>query len=513
MKRRPKPHARRPRRPSAAQTAEPPEPLPRHSGIRFVLGIGVAAILLAMGRMMSSASADTLIPVLASLYRWTWFYWGQNRLGLPIALVAGVFHNPLHNLIVQTALSSFFALASFALVGVFVAGRYRATVVGLAAAALFVAAAPAGFHQEFLTLGPSYGIGLTSAMLGLLVLEQWTTVRPAWRWLGAGLLLFFAFWANLAVVFFVGPLAGLRSLWGPEDAPADDESPRRWHRWQWLAVLVPTFAANFWIALSYRYQDDLSLAPLADVPEGLLRLSHNTLAAFDVSLALVVAALTAAGITTAVLRRAHFRTLLRGSLAVLAGVLGYLTITVTSSHVWRNGLAFRYAIPAVVAILATLVALALVSWLPLARKKYVALEWALMASLLVATVVRHGMPSPAVVRTIIDDKFGKRTAQFLASGCPILMGDYWEVWPTVFHTNLTLYESGHKRVVWGLAHRAEVTMDLWGPLVGKTCMAVPATPISKSTASVLAQWFKIPSLVEIPQRPPLDQIVVVRAQP
>jgi tyrosyl-tRNA synthetase len=39
--------------------------------------------------------------------------------------------------------------------------------------------------------------------------------------------------------------------------------------------------------------------------------------------------------------------------------------------------------------------------------------------------------------------------------CDVLLGDYWEVWPTAFHANLLSYENGSPRRIWPLSHRSE----------------------------------------------------------
>jgi hypothetical protein len=49
----------------------------------------------------------------------------------------------------------------------------------------------------------------------------------------------------------------------------------------------------------------------------------------------------------------------------------------------------------------------------------------------------------------------------LAAGCTHLAGNYWTVWKTVFHANLTLYERGEHRNVWGVTFRGQPASELW----------------------------------------------------
>jgi hypothetical protein len=65
-------------------------------------GVGLAV---ALGRPALRHNADSLIPVFVSLVDWTPFYWGQDRFGMPLALIAMPVSDGLWNLIVQNAVS------------------------------------------------------------------------------------------------------------------------------------------------------------------------------------------------------------------------------------------------------------------------------------------------------------------------------------------------------------------------------------------------------------------------
>src|SRR5262249_61076806 len=70
--------------------------------------------------------------------------------------------------------------------------------------------------------------------------------------------------------------------------------------------------------------------------------------------------------------------------------------------------------------------------------------------LLGAAVAGYGLPSPAGVRADLDRLLGTRTEDILAGRCTHVAGDYWKVWPAVFHANLVLYERAESRTVWGV---------------------------------------------------------------
>jgi hypothetical protein len=61
----------------------------------------------------------------------------------------------------------------------------------------------------------------------------------------------------------------------------------------------------------------------------------------------------------------------------------------------------------------------------------------------------------------VDGATGRWTGDILAADCTHVSGDYWHVWPAVFHANMTLADRGEDRVVWGLTIRSNATRPLW----------------------------------------------------
>lgn len=49
----------------------------------------------------------------------------------------------------------------------------------------------------------------------------------------------------------------------------------------------------------------------------------------------------------------------------------------------------------------------------------------------------------------------------LAARCALVAGDYWSVWPAVWHARLALRERGEAREVWGVTHRTNATVLQW----------------------------------------------------
>ena len=64
-------------------------------------------------------------------------------------------------------------------------------------------------------------------------------------------------------------------------------------------------------------------------------------------------------------------------------------------------------------------------------------------------------------RTRVRRSLRRQTAAVLRSGATVIAGDYWRVWPAVFHANLTLARTHVHARVFGLALRSEETDQLW----------------------------------------------------
>ena len=76
-----------------------------------------------------------------------------------------------------------------------------------------------------------------------------------------------------------------------------------------------------------------------------------------------------------------------------------------------------------------------------------ALTAAALTALSAVAIVRYGSPSVSRIECRFDDRFGRQTAAVLRSGATVIGGDYWRVWPAVFHVNLALARTNaHARV-------------------------------------------------------------------
>ena len=83
----------------------------------------VVAIWVDLGTIHRQQHSDSLLYPLISLWCWTPFYWGQDRFGMLVPLMARPITHPLANLLVQDFLNIFSGLAAFILLGALYATR------------------------------------------------------------------------------------------------------------------------------------------------------------------------------------------------------------------------------------------------------------------------------------------------------------------------------------------------------------------------------------------------------
>jgi hypothetical protein len=120
--------------------------------------------------------------------------------------------------------------------------------------------------------------------------------------------------------------------------------------------------------------------------------------------------------------------------------------------------------------------------------------------LFLAALSSYHSPSLHKVRRDLDQTLGSYTADILAAGCTHVAGDYWKVWPAVFHANLVLHEQGESRTVWGISHCGTATRAQWEHLpLEDIRVAVPIE--DRQNAETWLQAFHFPPLVIVERRP------------
>ena len=496
-----------------ARTADPRHDRAGVAAALAVLAVVVfAAVWIDLGPIHRFHQTDSLLPVLASCTKWTPFFWRQNRLGALVPLLASPFRNPRINLFIQAGLNSFLGLLAIFLAARYVGGRRR-WIAGGAIAALLLVCWPQPRIFNYLIAHHEYGSALGLGFAALLLLSNEDGRRGRLRLaLGVGCL-FCALWVNYATAIILGAVVVWRWLFGGSFG-ADWRSLRSSGLPQGLKSLAQKeppktllMIAGFlilWLGLSLLPSHRQEYAKLnlgGSQWTAYATMAANTwrhflsgmlwkewMAVFVVAL---VSLFSQAG------RRA-----LRAS-AVAAGCLSaaaacHFALIGMLDWAAHNGFNPRYATTSVIMLQCAVAVFAGMQWHAVLGDRKAAIATAgLVIVLAVAVVLKFGPPSPRGVRVILDKRFGTCTKDVLTSGCTHICGDFWKVWPAIFHVNMVLHEQGSKRCVWGITNRSEPTQDKWRTIpMEQWRVAVPIKD-PKNKADWWIKYFKLPPLEEI----------------
>ncbi len=440
-----------------------------------------AAVWIDLGPINKFHNGDTIVPVLASLYKWTPFYWEQNRLGMFLALVASPFKHPMVNMLVQYGLAAWMGLSVFFLSARYVMGKGPWVAAGAIGAAICLVAGKVYVWWGVLMGHHEYGTSLALGLAGLLLLER-AAGRKGWpsATLG-GLCVLLASWVNMAVFATLLPLVVTKHIISRlKNRPPRCATEYRRQRpglaktirsalssataWQ-VAALIASTAGVYALAEVVPYRSAYKVLPLREWAYTWLGLWQSVSAAFSPTSWLAGGALLglcAAGVFFAKSRKDALLAGLAAAAPLLAGALGNCLLMGSLDWPRLNLYAYRYLIPSIVLLFIAAGAFGSAVVLrglgPMATR---IVSWLLVGGFAAAIVAISPAPSLARVRSNLDLTMGRLTQEVLSAKCTHIMGNYWRVWPGVFHANLVNYERGRRTVIWGIAHRCAPTRDLW----------------------------------------------------
>jgi hypothetical protein len=474
-------------------------------------------------------NSDALVPVLISLWRWRPYYWSQERYGMFLALLAAPFKNPLINFLVMEGLNIFCGLLSFFLVARYLLGSGWAWVfAGLLALSAFFGLTSPYFTVETLSSVQFTASAVTLGLSGLLLARAAHGPQRTRRLRASFGLVCVACWINFSAPILLGSVVATQPRFWRELLVARRRLlGRRTLRQIWEATselgAVREAAVLFLSGLvgmaasrclgEGRFRSHI--LPLTSWPHNCLALWRNTVEVLDgkahgpplllyIGGAAVFTGLAA--LSSQRIRAALIQSGPRLGLgAVGAGLYGILVGT--QSYGRANMWSFRYWIPVVTYLTVIASASIIVVLAAVSRRRLAAIGLPLATLVATATALQaHGMPSYATMRQGVDDTFGARTPEILASRCTHVAGDYWRVWPSVFHANMVLYERGERRRVWGLAHRSLPTRRFWNAEPkSRWRVAVPPEDITPD----LLTRFGAPNFVVEQQLPTIHVLRVV----
>ncbi|HEV7225969.1 MAG TPA: hypothetical protein VGN42_24905 [Pirellulales bacterium] len=450
-----------------------------------LLVCAAAALWIDFGSLHRRHHADSLLPAMISLYRWTPFYWDLDRIGMLVPLIARPVRHPLFNLLMQDALYVFSALAALVLLPRYLLRNAVYPLAGLLSVAAFLALAPEYYRFEYL-VDTQYGVWLFLGLSSLILLEPSANGPPSWpRQTAAAALMVLAHWVYCTATMFLGSLIVFRAIffWQRTAAtdPRDDGrrppymSLARSELVRSLVVLaIGFFAGLALMRLAPIHDTDFASLPPSDWPRTWQNLATSAWTALAPQwwpwfLLLAAAIGMIAQLLPAV--RERTKTSWRAAAAATAAAILIGLFIGTRHWVAANGHAFRFLLPSTLMLQAALLGIAVA---PLgaiasaARRNRVSLAMAPLV--IVAAALSYGRPSLGGVYRDLDPYYDAvaatvppplATRELLDSGCTHVAGDYWKVWPAVFRANLALYEQGERRVVWGVSERSGPTHRYW----------------------------------------------------
>ncbi len=417
-----------------------------------LLAFGTAALgstLITFGLLHSFHSSDSLIPVLVSLQQWTFFYWDQDRFGMLVPLLAIPVRNPFYNLLVQGWLST-----GAALLVPFLAGRWllgaagRWVTAGALTNILFVALVPLETQFDWLVTQP-YAI---SMCLGFGALTLGTASRA--RTATAIFLMVLAHWVNFGVFVLL--------------LPCLFAAPRQALRGLGLIALGAAAGLLSASLLGSSNSGGAILAPVAHWPTNWWTLLRNTRGLFW-HRGWLAAAIIGMGWLIILARYQRLRRWQAAPGAVaIAVALFYWMVLGTTDWVRLNSYSVRYIYPSL--LMLTVGFSILMTSNDGGDRLFGALP-AVVGVLTLILVVHQPRDMNELKRTL-NQRFGEMTTDILSTGATVVAGNYWTVWPAVFHANMARYRLTGRSDVFGLTSRSRYTEHSWR---GQTVlMAVPS---------------------------------------
>ncbi len=443
-------------------------------GVAYLLSaiLALTSLWISFGHFQSGQHADTLVQVLISVQRWTPFYWEADRYGMLVPLLAMPFRNPLTNMMVQSALTMFACfVAGFLLIRYFFGNS----------PIWFVAAALQNIWLLLLTQKPlqfdwfvaqPYGPTLALGIAALLLLQRG-------RWLLGLVVMLLTHWLNFGAFVFLVPLVLLCHLVRRERLG--------------LALELGTIAVSVAIGLVAKALADAPPTPNTLLPVSawmnawqqlLLGVRAYVVSGRYATLWMVVPA--ALGLTFVVAKRLNKLPLVVAASFILTGIVAWLFVG-TESWVRTNMYSPRYLFGSLFLFAMGAAVLAVSPFQNVSPRHATQAAVTATVALFVTGALIYGTPSRGRVQRDLDRKFGAYTQDIIESHATLVAGDYWTVWPTVFHATLMLYRLHNPQKVYGLGYRSGPTGDMWS-YQKSLCAAAPAHDIDAQKFLLNSPW-------------------------
>jgi hypothetical protein len=418
--------------------------------------VAALAAWLDFSRLQQLHHADSLVPVLSGLTAWTPFFWGQDRFGMLISLLALPVRDPLAHLLLHGFLViglscwGLILLVRILLPEAFPWAPAAALLLGL-----LLLLAPPDQRFNILWVQPytlSFSLGLSAVAL---------LRRPgAMRLAAAAVLYLAAAWVNVAVGVVVAPLVAWRALFV-------DGGRSGLARWRSLLLNAALLAAatvcstklSKAVTLPHTPMDILPSAVWPTAVRELLASASNDPQVHGWVLVAVVCALGGLCFLAHARVRAEARPALVAAAGLALTALVPFAAAATSRWVAVNGFSLRYLTPSLLLLEASCCLLATLPLLALPTEFRSRLAWLSAAFVGLCVLVTVGPPSRAAVVQAFESRWGDAARNVIASRATHVTGDYWQVWPTVLYADMLLGTAGRHDWPYGITDRSIATLE------------------------------------------------------
>ncbi|MBN1960236.1 MAG: hypothetical protein JW841_04760 [Deltaproteobacteria bacterium] len=442
----------------------------RHTTAIIILCLcGICAFwIIANARYTASHDGDSLVPILSSLYYWTFFYWQQNRFGMLIPLLTKPISDPWLNLQIQNWLNVFCACTIFFLAAK-VIGAKSYLSAGLLSLTVFLATTHDHFQFSAFSTQQPYPVSLA---LIFAAIALWDIQKKKWQILSFCLSLLGA-WVNTSapIIALLIIIFRYRSPFVHEDNPTSSRLVKFFHNFNIVAdirliivLTISLFAGYLAVRVSPWNNTRLSSVSLTLWPNAIVQLSRNLINEYGPHTIIVgfVILLILLSLITLATTNLKYRHVLHITLSLFITALVFYLFISSLRWLKSNMYASRYAIPSVILILvasAIQITDTFLLWFNSNKNKIFTIIFTI--GLLFCLAYRFGPPSMSTARTQFDNTFGKNSANIINVGCTHLIGNYYEVWPAVLHSNMLRYEHSNNSRIWGITARSVVNESLW----------------------------------------------------
>lgn len=424
--------------------------------LAMVAAVAALATWLDFSRLHQSHHADSLVPVLIGLTAWTPFYWGQDRFGTLVPLLALPVRAPGAHLLFHGWLVIALSVCGLLLLVRTLLPRHLPwTAPGALLLVLLLLLAPADQRFNLLWVQPytpSFALGLSAVAL----LHRPGALRAG----AAAALLCAAAWINVAVGLVVGPLLVWRALFIDTGRP--QAARLRFLAEGLLLLALATLVSSRLSAAVDMRHTPTELLPVASWPRAASELlrgawSEPAVRAWMCA-ALGLGALGALALGSGRVRQRATPVLLAATGLAVTATLPFLAAS-ASKWVAQNGYALRYLDPSLVLLQAALCLLATLPLLAVPGDEQGPVTAGSVAAVAAAVLLAVGPPSMRAVTDAFASRWGAMARDVVASHATHVTGDYWKVWPTVFTADWLLGDARRAEWPYGITDRSVATLE------------------------------------------------------